>query len=232
MNGTEATLGERVEYARRRHRSDKQRPGAQAHSVGEKRPLRKVGKRTKKVVPREEPIGNRTVPFAGRGVSSNNRAGERKSVDPRFEEHCGNFNQGLHDKAYGFVDELKEKEKMALAEEMAEEKNPAVRRKMAKQLQTLNAAVERSQAQRTRREIRNRVRAEEREKVRLGKTPFFASERELDRMELEAKYDQLKSQGKVKKYIEKRRKKQAHKTEDSFLDDKKSRISLPSLVRQ
>mmetsp|Transcript_17294 Transcript_17294/g.70221 ORF Transcript_17294/g.70221 Transcript_17294/m.70221 type:complete len:83 (+) Transcript_17294:904-1152(+) len=71
--------------------------------------------------------------------------------------------------------------------------------------------MERSQTQRARREIRNRVRGEEREKVKRGKTPFFTSERELNRMELEAKYDQLKSQGKVKKYIEKRRKKQAHK---------------------
>jgi len=96
-------------------------------------------------------------------------------------------------------------------EEVAKQKNPAVRRIVEKQLQTLNAAMERSQTQRARREIRNRVRGEEREKVKRGKTPFFTSERELNRMELEAKYDQLKSQGKVKKYIEKRRKKQAHK---------------------
>uniref|UniRef100_A0A7S3E8N0 rRNA biogenesis protein RRP36 n=1 Tax=Rhodosorus marinus TaxID=101924 RepID=A0A7S3E8N0_9RHOD len=112
MDGTEATLGERVEYARGRHRSDQKRLCAQAHSVGEERPLEKVGKRRKRVVPKEEPIGDRALPFAGRGVSSNNRVGGRKSIDPRFEEHCGNFNQGLHDKAYGFVDELKEKEKV------------------------------------------------------------------------------------------------------------------------
>eukprot|EP00189_Rhodosorus_marinus_P014204 CAMPEP_0184746772 /NCGR_PEP_ID=MMETSP0315-20130426/9293_1 /TAXON_ID=101924 /ORGANISM="Rhodosorus marinus, Strain UTEX LB 2760" /LENGTH=223 /DNA_ID=CAMNT_0027219497 /DNA_START=193 /DNA_END=864 /DNA_ORIENTATION=+ len=212
MNGSEATLGERVEYARRRQGSgDWRRLGAQGRSVGEERPLKKVGKRAKKVAPREEPIGSRAVPFTGRGVRSNNRVGERKSIDPRFEAHCGNFNQGLYEKAYGFVDELKEKEKMTLEEEIAKQKDPAVRTKIAAQLQTLNAAVERSQAQKTRREIRNRVRAEERENVRLGKTPFFASKRELDRVELEAKYDQLRSQGKVKKYIEKRRKKQAHK---------------------
>jgi ribosomal RNA-processing protein 36 len=55
------------------------------------------------------------------------------------------------------------------------------------------------------------LKKEEKEKVKLGKKPFFVKEAAVRERELELKFADLKAAGGVQKFIEKRRKRHASK---------------------
>jgi ribosomal RNA-processing protein 36 len=55
------------------------------------------------------------------------------------------------------------------------------------------------------------VQTQERGAVKDGKKPFYLKKSEQRRLELVAKYEELKGSGKLEKYLEKRRKKNAAK---------------------
>lgn len=55
------------------------------------------------------------------------------------------------------------------------------------------------------------LQSKEKTAVAAGKKPFFLSKSEKRKRELVAKYEELKSSGRLEKYMEKRRKKNAAK---------------------
>ena len=49
---------------------------------------------------------------------------ERQAWDPRFDERSGKLNEDLFKKSYGFVDEMKKKEKHLVEKEVRKTRNP------------------------------------------------------------------------------------------------------------
>lgn len=99
-----ATLGERVAALNVRGRK---------REVSHVREDKKV-KRSDKNRPVEQPIGRRGRRFEGRvkdgdgGLLGGKK--QRKVMDPRFEAHCGHFNEGLFEKSYAFVEDIRQAE--------------------------------------------------------------------------------------------------------------------------
>lgn len=121
MTDEELTLGERVRERRERATTRPlRRPGTsvptsssggggQKASAGSALPEAEGRKKKKNMRPAEMPINARPRPYVGRGERS---APGKKSMDPRFEEHCGKFNQGHFERAYGFAEDLRTAEKV------------------------------------------------------------------------------------------------------------------------
>ena len=56
-----------------------------------------------------------------------------------------------------------------------------------------------------------RLKSEERAKVAAGKTPFFLKQSKVRELALEDRYDELKGSGKLRKFVEKKRRKNTAK---------------------
>jgi ribosomal RNA-processing protein 36 len=171
-----------------------------------------VVRRSRKDAPREV-SSRRPVPCGrarclGIEAATGGGGGGGRRFDPRFEEHCGELDEVGFGRRFGFLDALREKER--------EEMRRAVARgdggPDACELLRKAEAEEARRREAARREaIRVELKAEEREKVRNGKKPWFFKESDVRERELRLKFGDLKKVGGVQKYIEKRRKRSAAK---------------------
>jgi ribosomal RNA-processing protein 36 len=169
-----------------------------------------VAKRSRKDCPRELSF-RRPVPV-GRtrclGISEGSREGHVQPFDPRFESHCGSVNEEHVDRNFSFVDSIRDKERAEAKKLLeADPSNDVLRTNV----RSMEADESRRRALTRRKTIRSELMAEEKEKVKLGKKPFFVKESAIRERELESKFVGLKAAGGVKKFIEKRRKRLASK---------------------
>lgn len=172
-----------------------------------------TAKRHRKDCPREI-SSHRPVP-AGRtrclGIINNtleSHGGRERPCDPRFESQCGNLSEDHIARNFKFVDDLREREK-AQAKMLlhADPKNDALRARV----RAMEAEDSRRRAYTRRMQIRADIKREEKEKVKMGKKPFFPKESDIRERELQAKFADLKASGGVRKFIERRRKRNTSK---------------------
>lgn len=204
-NENELTLGERLS-ATRSAQGHRARLASSLARFSHKEGPTTVSKRNSKKGPRE--ISSRRAVPLGRDRCLGIGASFKKAVDPRFEEHCGKLHDEHIERNFAFVDGLREKE-------VAELQN-AVRKKpfdedARAQLHSAEAQQARRKAELRKKSIVAEVRRKEKAAVKEGKTPYFMKKSELRELELEAKFNELKQKGGIKKYIEKRRKRAASK---------------------
>lgn len=205
----ELTLGERVEILKSERDEKASHAFASAHEQGARMIPEHVAKRGGKGRPRE--ISSRKPVPVGRerclGIEEG--AGRTRSVrggfDPRFEEHCGELREEHFERNYEFVQGIREKSRELLQKASGKDADAAEKLKKMEQEDLRRRIVLR------RREVLKKAREEEKEAVRQGKKPFFMKESQLRKMQIEAKFKELKGSGGVKKYIEKRRKRLASK---------------------
>lgn len=168
-----------------------------------------VARRARKDAPREV-SSRRPVPF-GRarclGLDAG-ASGAGRVLDPRFEEHCGELREEHVRRNFQFVEGLKEKEREEIRKLLAKGRGTA---EMRARLRREEDELKRRREEDRREEIRKQLRSEEKEKVKIGKKPWFFKESDVKERELEAKFEDLKKKGGVQKYIEKRRKRSAGK---------------------
>eukprot|EP00903_Cladosiphon_okamuranus_P017529 g16144.t1 len=140
--------------------------------------------------------------------------GKRKTArDPRFEGGAGSskLNYDIFRKAYGFLGEYQDREIEELKKSLKKEKNQERSARLQAILTRLQQErAERSQGDRTRAAIRE-AKKKERDAVAGGKKPFFLKGSEKKRLSLEQRYEGLKEEGKLSKFMEKKRKKNAAK---------------------
>mmetsp|Transcript_6537 Transcript_6537/g.19831 ORF Transcript_6537/g.19831 Transcript_6537/m.19831 type:complete len:216 (-) Transcript_6537:331-978(-) len=208
------TLGDRVKAARAA-RAGMVDTGPGRHAATESRNRESEAKKKSKHRPREEPISGRPSSYVGRPKELESRS--RRGADPRFEEHCGKFNENLFEKTYAFVDEMREKELNSLRDKLKKEKKLPARKELLQQVHQTENQLAQIASDKRRKEIKRNFKREEREKVKEGKKPYYLTDRKLKDLELRAKYEELKKSGKLKKYIEKRRKRQASKDKKLLL---------------
>lgn len=206
----EPTLGERVQVAKREQ--DERAIGAFVGPYRTTRAPESVVKRTKKSRPREI-SSKRPVPVGrDRCLGIDDGLGRERSVrkafDPRFEDHCGDLREEHVERNYSFVNGLREKRKSELEQTL---KKDNTNEDAARELRGMEEENNRKKVVLRRRQILQKVRQEEKEAVKRGKKPYFLKEKDLRKLEVEAKFKELKQSGGVNKYIEKRRRKLASK---------------------
>jgi ribosomal RNA-processing protein 36 len=173
-----------------------------------------VAKRDRKDRPREVsskkpvPVGRARCLGIVPQASGAGTGGVGKAFDPRFEEHCGPLHEDMLKTHYGFINDMRAKERDEVRDQLRKEPTNDTLRS---QLRSMEAEEARRRAEERRDEIRRELKKEEREKVKLGKKPFFVKESAVRERELEQKFNDLKATGGVQKFIEKRRKRHASK---------------------
>lgn len=131
--------------------------------------------------------------------------------DPRFDDLSGTFHPDKFDKAYEFLEDMKVTEKKELKKELqtTEEQD------RKEQLKSLLSRMEEQEAAKkladTRREAERKRRKAEMELVKQGKRPFFLKKSEKKKLELAEKFKELKSSGKLERYIKRKDKKMTGK---------------------
>mmetsp|Transcript_21240 Transcript_21240/g.41656 ORF Transcript_21240/g.41656 Transcript_21240/m.41656 type:complete len:629 (+) Transcript_21240:771-2657(+) len=158
------------------------------------------------------------------------KAPNRERRDPRFMNMGGDkLDSNVFEGRYGFLEEMRDKEidelnnalrsdralksksksarKHSNHRAMSEDERHAAMAKLTKMQQERS----RSERDRSRRDIKRDLKKQELDKVAKGKKAFFTKEADLRKLELQKRYQDLQSKGKLDKFLEKRRKKLASK---------------------
>lgn len=127
--------------------------------------------------------------------------------DPRFDSLCGTYDQRKFKRNYGFINEIKENDIKELKKELTESKDP----KRIKQIKYLIQRLENQLREEKRRNLEEQKNYEERkeitEAIRRGEKPVFKKKSEKRILNLVSQYEELKNSGKLKKHIQRLRKK-------------------------
>ncbi|PNH10830.1 Ribosomal RNA processing protein 36 [Tetrabaena socialis] len=91
------------------------------------------------------------------------------------------------------------------------EKNPKFKARLQAQLQRVDTTLRDEDLRRRTQALETEWKSKERGAISAGKTPFYLKASDKKRLELLAKYQELKERGKLDKFMEKRRKKNASK---------------------
>ncbi|CAM9515987.1 unnamed protein product [Choristocarpus tenellus] len=137
----------------------------------------------------------------------------QKSRDPRFEGggSVSKLNYDIFRKSYSFLDDYQDKEIVELKKSLKKEKNQENAGRIREVLNRLQQdRAERSQGDRCQTALREAKRAE-RDAVASGKKPYFLKGSEKKRINLDQRFSALKEEGKLKKFLEKKRKRNASK---------------------
>ena len=160
-----------------------------------------------------------------------------KVRDPRFDALSGEVSEHKFRESYAFLDDYRANEiaelksKMQKIRSKARKKGKRISETRAEELRELQVSLTKLQQDQStsRRErkfaaARSKVIGEERKKVAAGvKRPYYLKRREIKKVELTARYDELKSSGKLDKFMVKRRKKNAQKDRRMIPGDSRRR---------
>jgi len=139
-----------------------------------------------------------------------------KIRDPRFDDTSGTFDKELFEKGYGFLKDLKAEDERSLkkfiktstsrdgedSEQVEEAKRKLKAIKRASREETKEKKVD---------EKLKSMKKAELAAVKEGKKPFFLKKSERKKLTLAEKFKELKQSGKLEKYMEKKRKRNAAK---------------------
>ena len=164
-------------------------------------------KHAPKELPSNKPVGrHKRVEFFKPGEDPDKGVfvKKRKGRDPRFEKHAGKFNQDMFDKAYAFINEYREEELAELQTALAQKGSEQLVALVAKKKQEL----ERVKMQKRTQKVKRSLYAQEREKVKQGKKPFYFNKKLIRMRAMQEKMQELKESGGLRKYLKKKRKRE------------------------
>ncbi|ORZ34215.1 ribosomal RNA processing protein 36 [Catenaria anguillulae PL171] len=130
--------------------------------------------------------------------------------DPRFDNLSGHFNQGLFDKAYGFVYDLRSQEIHQLKQQLAKEKDPHQAQQLMRTIQAMENRERARKEAKVKQRIKRDWRKQELDKVKEGKKPFFLKQSEQKKLYLINKL-KGRTDRELDKVAEKKRKRDAGK---------------------
>ncbi|XP_074597206.1 ribosomal RNA processing protein 36 homolog [Brevipalpus obovatus] len=131
--------------------------------------------------------------------------------DPRFEETAGAYNEKIFKKRYEFLNEIRHKERSKLAKELESERDPERRGKIATLVQKFDNQEKSEQAKKEKEELIKKLKDEKRKELGTKKKLIYLNKTEIKKAELIAKFRELKKSGKLQKYLERKRKRNAAK---------------------
>ncbi|XP_053984362.1 ribosomal RNA processing protein 36 homolog [Hylaeus volcanicus] len=131
--------------------------------------------------------------------------------DPRFDGLCGTFDQKEFKKAYGFLTDVKKNDLQKLKKQLTETEDPKVIKKIKYLIQRLENQLREEQRRDHQEEKKNQDKTEIVEAIKRGEKPVFKKKTERKVLDLVSQYEELKTSGKLKKHIQRLRKKNLHK---------------------
>ncbi|XP_023218773.1 ribosomal RNA processing protein 36 homolog [Centruroides sculpturatus] len=134
---------------------------------------------------------------------------KKKIRDPRFDDLSGEYNESLFQESYSFLNEMQQKEKMELKKQLKKETDERKRMKIKKLINKIDNQEKEKQKKKLREKNKKVMKQEVIEKLKEGKKPYFLKKSERKKLELIQHYKELKKSGKLEKYMQKKRKKNA-----------------------
>lgn len=131
--------------------------------------------------------------------------------DPRFDDLSGEFKQELFHKTYGFLEEIRKKEKEVLEKKLLKARDPKMKKKLTGLLLRMNQQEEAAEKKRRLQERQAEFKRRQRELAQQGKRPYYLKKSDARKLELADKYQELKKAGKVEKFLSKKRKRNSIK---------------------
>lgn len=130
-------------------------------------------------------------------------------MDPRFLDYTGELSHTHFSKNFEFLDEMRENEVQILSKKLRKAKGG----KKEKISQELNTLKQQLNERKLGKKVMQRIEAfkqEDRDKIKQGlkSKPFFLKNSDKKRLMAEEKFAQLKSTGKVNRYLQKKERKQ------------------------
>lgn len=158
---------------------------------------------------------NRSSKHAPTEISSKKAVSRRREVipvkkrdvrDPRFERLTGDLDEERVKAAYSFLDDYRQDEMSKLKEEIKKTKDEEQKEKLKRGLLSMESRMKAEMRKKKEKEVLDRHRKEEKEKVRMGKQPFYLKKSEQKKQVLMDQFKDLKGK-QLDRVIERRRKK-------------------------
>ncbi|KAJ8674296.1 hypothetical protein QAD02_005558 [Eretmocerus hayati] len=131
--------------------------------------------------------------------------------DPRFDRLCGTFNEKAFKNSYSFLLDVKKNDLKKLKKELENEEDP----KQIKKIKYLIQRLENQLREEERKETKSAKEKEEKQRlvqaIKSGEKPIFKKKSEKRLVNLVSQYEELKNSGKLKKHIQRIRKKKLKK---------------------
>jgi ribosomal RNA-processing protein 36 len=134
-----------------------------------------------------------------------------KARDPRFDEMAGEFSESKFRQSYRFIEDLRKKEVMDLKERIKETKDWDEKKGLQRELAGLMARVTVEEKKAAAAKVHSELRKKEIEAVRQGKKPFYIKKTDEHKMVKMQQLEKLQDEGRLDKYLAKKRKKVAAK---------------------
>ncbi|KAK3587747.1 hypothetical protein CHS0354_042702 [Potamilus streckersoni] len=131
--------------------------------------------------------------------------------DPRFDDLSGQYNETFFKEAYSFLDDVKAKEKEKVKALLKKEKDEEKKKNMQALVNRMNQQEQSMLQKKKQTGLLNEWKKKEEERIKEGKNPYFLKKSDKKTLILAEKYKELKKSGKVEKYLNKKRKKNAQK---------------------
>ncbi|CAF0924401.1 unnamed protein product [Brachionus calyciflorus] len=139
------------------------------------------------------------------------QAKKKEFIDPRFNPALGEYKPEVFRKRFGFINEMRENERKMLQEELKKEEDPVRRDQIKAALTRLKQQITSFKASEKKEEFKAKLKKVANEDAKEGKRPHFVNKSEQKILELAEKYKELKKNGKIEKFLAKKRKKQLSK---------------------
>jgi len=147
-----------------------------------------------------------------REVFATKKSKDIERRDPRFEEQSGRYSDNVFDKTYGFLNDIRDKEMNELKKMLKKTKSEDKRQELNYLLQRMKNQRSSDQMKRKRKQLETNIRHKLTEELGTKSVKnTFVNKSTLKRLELMEKYKQLKKSGKLDKYLEKKRKRNANR---------------------
>ena len=131
----------------------------------------------------------------------------RNSRDPRFDDLSGKLDVTAFAKNYSFVETIKEKELVTLAEELETTEDPQERKRIKMTIQRINNKSREKKKIDAAKKVKSAEREQIIESLKQGKKPFIKSKSVLKLEGLAKQFHILKKENRLDKYMEKKEKK-------------------------
>ena len=136
---------------------------------------------------------------------------KRSTRDPRFNDLSGAYNEELFEKSYAFVQDIKNNEYESVKSQLKKVKNAEEKEKLLKVKQKMDTELKFKAEKEKKRELFKQQKQKASEQTKSGKKAFYLKNSDKKKIELAEKYKELKSSGKLDKYMMKKRKRNAQK---------------------
>ncbi|XP_033356880.1 ribosomal RNA processing protein 36 homolog [Bombus vosnesenskii] len=127
--------------------------------------------------------------------------------DPRFDSLCGTYDPKKFKRNYMFINDIKENDVKELKKKLVESRDPKEKKKIKYLIQRLENQLREEKRRNMKEQKEYAEKKEIVEAIRRGEKPVYKKKSEKRVLELVSQYEELKNSGKLKKHIQRLRKK-------------------------